>query len=75
MSFAKRQMEREEELVFSLPEPDRAVCPDCIQDPALRRFVASHAQIDRCAFCGGPGPYGISLVGLFEYMAGCLTDE
>lgn len=75
MSFAKRQLEREQELGFSLSDADRQVCPDCIEDPALKQFVARHARIDRCGFCDGPGPYGLSLEALFEYMSGCLQDE
>jgi hypothetical protein len=75
VSFVKRELERQQELGFSLTCPDDPVCSKCIEDVALRQFVSGHAQIDECGFCGESGPHGLSLGGLFEYMSGCLHDD
>jgi hypothetical protein len=51
------------------------VCPDCIADDGLRRFVASHAEIAGCDFCGAPGPQGLTLGALFDYMGARIGTE
>ncbi len=51
------------------------MCPDCIADDGLRRFVASHADIQHCGFCGADGPQGLHLGALFDYMGKCLQSE
>ena len=51
------------------------MCPGCIADDGLRRFVASHAQIERCDFCGGDGPHGVDLGTLFDYMGDRISTE
>ncbi len=51
------------------------VCPDCIADDGLRRFVRTHAQIERCDFCGGSGPQGLTLGALFDYMGERISTE
>lgn len=56
-------------------DPWRALCPACIADPGLRLFVSRSAGIERCDFCGEPGPQGMFLKDLFSYMAGCPEAE
>ncbi|MEJ7765159.1 MAG: HEPN-associated N-terminal domain-containing protein [Acidimicrobiales bacterium] len=75
-SWKDRQIEQME-AGFSLDQPDRLVCPDCISDQALRLFVSRVALIgdDVCGFCGGPGPHGFELQELFIYMAGTIAAE
>ncbi len=68
-------MEEQDALGYQLVEVYRAVCPRCIADPALKLFVSRNGEIEACDFCGGPGPNGIWLGSLFEYMAGCLREE
>lgn len=51
------------------------VCPNCIADDGLRRFVASHADIRHCDFCGDPGPQGLTLGELFDYMGERISTE
>ena len=60
-----------------LDEPGRLVCPDCIADEGLHRFVSRLALIreERCGFCGGPGPHGLGLQQLFAYMASMIAAE
>ncbi len=62
-----RQIEQDEAGYYlDLAKDHLGVCPGCIGDEGLRRFVASHAQIDRCDFCDGPGPQGLNLGELFD---------
>ena len=72
-----RWLEQQEEHGHSLDLDKNfwAVCPDCIADDGLRRFVASHAGIQRCDFCGGPGPQGLDLGTLFDYMGDRIGAE
>lgn len=51
------------------------VCSRCIDDDGLQLFVGGHAQIERCDFCGGPGPRGLSLGTLFDYMGSRIGTE
>ncbi len=51
------------------------VCPECIADEALRRFVGGNGPIERCHFCGGDGPQGIRLGTLFDYMGDRISTE
>lgn len=57
-----------------IDDGDVGVCPNCIGDVALARFVARAAHIAGCAFCGEPGP-GMRLAALFSYMDACLGSE
>jgi hypothetical protein len=59
----------------AVDDPRRGVCPDCIADAALARFVARNAGIERCAFCGDPGPNGLALDALLTYITRCLAGE
>jgi hypothetical protein len=53
----------------------RSVCPSCIADDALRRFVGGNGPIEHCGFCGGDGPQGIRLGSLFNYMGARIGTE
>lgn len=77
MGFAKNRQIEQAELGYSLDlnEEFRGVCPNCIADDGLRRFVAAHRQIERCDFCGEPGPYGLNLGALFDYMGERISTE
>lgn len=69
-------LEEQEEAGFRLvDDPWRGVCPNCIADPALARYVSRLAQIESCSFCGGAGPSGVTLQELFRYMGNCLVTE
>ncbi len=72
-----RWLEQQEEHGHSLDLDKNflEVCPDCIADDGLRRFVANHAPIQRCDFCGGPGPHGLTLGVLFDYMGDRIGTE
>ncbi len=72
-----RWLEQQEEHGHSLDLAKNflEVCPGCIADDGLRRFVANHAPIQRCDFCGGPGPQGLSLGVLFDYMGDRIATE
>lgn len=52
-----------------------AVCPACIADDGLRRFVAGNGPIHRCDFCGGSGPQGLTLGELFDYMGDRISTD
>lgn len=77
MGFWKEVQIEQQESGFSLDDPGRLVCPDCIADEGLRRYVSRMALIgtDRCGFCGGPGPHGLHLQELFRYMAEMIRAE
>ncbi len=76
MGFWKQLQIQQEEAGYSLGEDSwRGVCPRCIADPALALYVSRVAQIERCDFCGGPGPNGVNLDDLFRYMSECLGSE
>lgn len=77
MGFLKNRQIEQAELGYSLDPAKEylGVCPDCIADDGLRRYVANHAQIQRCDFCGGPGPQGTYLGTLFDYMARRIETE
>ncbi len=60
---------------LDLAKEGLGVCPSCIDDDGLHHFVASRAQIERCDFCGGPGPHGLTLGVLFDYMGDRIGTE
>ncbi len=60
---------------LDLAKEGLGVCPSCIDDDGLRHFVASRAQNERCDFCGGPGPHGLTLGVLFDYMGDRIGTE
>ena len=75
MGLTKRRLEAQQEAGFFLSGPWRGICPACIEDEALKAFVASHADIERCDFCSSESPTGVGFEELFEYMAECLASE
>lgn len=76
MSLAKRMLQEQWEAGFSIAgDPWRGVCPNCIADPALARYVSGLALIETCSFCGSAGPNGVTLEELFRYMGECLATE
>jgi hypothetical protein len=60
---------------LDLAKDHLGVCPGCIDDEGLQRYVADHAQIESCDFCGEPGPQGLNLGALFDYMGNRIDTE
>jgi hypothetical protein len=60
---------------YDVVDGDSGVCPGCISDVALARYVSRLRLIDRCDFCGGPSPFGVPLWELFRYMETSLATE
>jgi len=76
VGITKRTLEEQWAAGFSIAgDASRGVCPNCIADAALARYVSRLTLIERCSFCGGPGPNGVLLQELFRYMGSCLTTE
>lgn len=77
MGFAKERWLEQGEHGHSLDLAKNylGVCPDCIVDDGLRHFVTSHAQIERCDFCGGAGPQGLNLGKLFDLYGRSHRDR
>ncbi len=77
MGFLKERHFEQGGLGYSLDlaKERLGVCPDCIADDGLQRFVAGNGPIERCGFCGGLGPQGLGLGALFHYMGKRVKTE
>lgn len=77
MGFLKERQFEQGELGYSLDPAQEhlGVCPDCVADDGLQRFVAGNGPIEGCHFCGGSGPQGLGLGVLFHYMGGRIKTE
>ena len=59
------------------PGPDVHVCPSCLEDEGLKKFVEAEADATSCTFCVAEShqPIAAPLVKVLLYMKECLDRE
>lgn len=78
-----RALRRKHKVKFQSSEDEMAtlkiqhVCAECFADATLKTFITNHAQSTICTFCGlaEDTPIAVDLVGLLQYIRGCIDRD